>query len=441
MGFAPIPYIIHDLNRLPRELVYKILDDLPLYQILKLLVRNDPYVSSCIQNHIYYRTLFSSDDVSAVKTSFVLWFDIVQRNHQDHHHIIPVILEQTYASVPRTSLPTLETLQAKIDDSIANMLFVREPQLAIIDALERSGRAVRLPENLDTDCNENRWLWMKAQQQALNDVKSAQLYRLADLLFTYPHMLKKTSDPGEGARSNFAHIINRLHREGLRVQKDWIFRKNFCRLKNLEDIPPIWSYGKKPKPGESVTIRSHLKLHGAYLFDSDELPLVPIQKYRQFFRRTLLQNPPLRCTTAEKEEIGETTSIVDEISSLLKTLNWIRPQYPQQTKAPAPAPPSRPPTLHAYPATIVQDLRTVLVGLRDGHQKRQPHLYWRKSLPLRRDPLKVEFRLFPHEERQLKWLEAVCRCCGYMEEMVQGVGARSKEGEREGIAFLGGLDE
>lgn len=54
------PAFINGLTRLPRELVHRVLDDLPLIKVLQIISHKIAYLDECILSHLGYRRVFPS---------------------------------------------------------------------------------------------------------------------------------------------------------------------------------------------------------------------------------------------------------------------------------------------------------------------------------------------------------------------------------------------
>ncbi|MCJ1382465.1 hypothetical protein MMC17_005578 [Xylographa soralifera] len=414
---------VKNLSKLKQKLVHKVLDDLNVIRVLNLYARNDDSICHCIRTHKYYQTLFPNNQESQILIrTFHLWQSVAQQNRLLYADYI-FDLRRPYSTFSYCQLPTLDSLMEPLQSYIAPKVFVLPIYLAICDTMALDAD-VLVPEvkvgPQDLDIQERRWQCMKACQEALNARKSKQLYRLANLVERYPHMLKKHLDPAVEARPNSKHIVNYFLSCAEKVKKEWCFRSG-QRITSL----PSWLEDVVNLP----------KLCCTSVFRGDGLPLVPVRKYRELFKAQLRVNPP----QVDEAKSQTSRSLAYSIKSLSE--RWDKRRLSEKiedihlTQSP-----------HKYPEDVLQDYITAIQGLYKYTYERERREYddvysreqeeeakrYQRQHKFRRghDPFsfktpgelgykrprkQLPYKLYAHNDTQLDWLEAFLKTCSYME--------------------------
>lgn len=196
------------------------------------------------------------------------------------------LFEADLRIVPNTDLTDTSIATCTTRSLHRTSLVLKEYHIVILRSLDPNGpafpsigpKSAPLVDKLNV--YKARWLWMKSHQQALNDRKSYQLNRLAAIVDKYPHMIKRSKDPGEGARPNHRRISNSLRHYATCVQEDRIFAN-----------PTNDSHGR----GYWTPPRTHCK----FLFRGELLPFVPIKKYLDLYKEMAVKTSELTAGSAD----------------------------------------------------------------------------------------------------------------------------------------------
>jgi len=371
------PGFIPGLTKLPRELVHKVLDDLPVIKILQIISHKIQYLDQCITTHIRYRRMFDSQaSINSVVDYFILYREIKRATQ-----------------APLTLLPGLETYGSSIVGQRSYEWRLRTYLVSRIDLdltlspVEQnllnpwgSGQCPSKPGERDPDQLEQfwkRWNWIKDSKLNLNVEKASHFTKAADLITAYPgnFMLKTPLDPNQGApRRNVDHIANRFRLTARKV---------------LRDHRILYKY--KGYCGQAV----------------DGLILVPYDRYLEMFLDVFRKHPL-------------SGSESNDIYSKLENLS-LNTEVKVDTK----------PGKSIYPDNIAADLQVVLKGITyvyTGSPLRIiPRIDWTARVPVflinhakctGMHLCAVKSRE-PHDPRELEWLEAFLKVVFWMSENLE----------------------
>jgi hypothetical protein len=255
-----LPNIIRGFISLPVEIVHQILTDLPITKIFKLASYNVQYMDDCILTHLDLQRMFPSrDHLTTAKTHFKLYTDIQlrRRSRAEGECMAAEYLLQTAAM---SDLALYHSLIYWFRNYILEALADAEHRVPFLSAYSPTP----LPhvwDNATIAGLEARWIALNTAQQVLNDRRASQLRRLAELMTTYPGMLRMLSDRTRECRQTTAHIVQHL-------------RGSADRIENSQVLST--------------------KAVARALFRFDFLPIVPYDKYLRLFLKVIKRYPASR---------------------------------------------------------------------------------------------------------------------------------------------------
>jgi hypothetical protein len=404
---GPTPAFVTKLQRLPPEIVHQILDCLPLYKVLNLLAHRTPYVANCVLTHPQLKEVFQSLwGITQVLDCFVLFRDIRNFCRQPLNHI--PVLTLHYSREARMSVPYSDLRDKLIDDMIDDIRDHLRLELHDIDLL-RSSTGYPPPLDITFENHVNRWLWIKRAKERMNASKAAQWNKAADLLTSYPTLLKKTHDPSQGEpRRNTAHITNRFRGNAKRCLND-------RRLVHPRNRPCVLGV--------------------------DLIELVPYDRYLRLFLNTLPKHPPANDVDTLTSSFCNVNINLIEAFGTSSRNNGTTNQVQGES--------------YNYPPNIASSLQTAMDGLfyvytgstelviprfrwiaargpdfDDGGKVEVPKFCidskphrWSLSEEFHRCPVK---KRKPFDEREYRWLEAFAEVVAWMQEEF---GSEALEGE------------
>ena len=315
--------LVRNLRALPTEILFKILDDLPVYAILRVACSGDERINECILQHGKYSALFSSGGTfEELKRYFKLYDEVytgAQLPKLEEESILALDISM-YSSGHRSSdtvsgprsAPVSRTLDSSciktyLHSRIWQVLQMAEKHLDVLNNFINNpkNKLRRVWDFSTIDNLESRWRTICDAEIALNTVKSRQITRLADLLEMYPDLLLSSTDMvqefcGSG-HPNAHHMASRY-----RVMAKKIL------------LPQV--FAQRP-----------LGLRGACLFASNTLPVIPTWQSLRVFLAGLEQ---YSCAMAE-----EFRRDVNSEGAKEKRHH------------------------HSYPHNIEEDIRTTLMGI------------------------------------------------------------------------------
>lgn len=442
----PKSVLVKNLTALPTELVFKILDDLPIYATLKLACSEDERINACILKHAKYTTLFSSGETLAdIKRYFKLYdqvYTVVALQKLEENSILALdvslysrrrfLLPGWSGNYSDTS-PDISFIRNYLHDKIWKVLQTADDHLTLLNGFiqDPKKRLQRVWDFSAIDNLEQRWHSIRDSETTLNSIKSAQITRFANLLETYPrHFLTSTDMEQE------------FRKPGHPKAQHLVFSYRVEARKMLH--PQVFGKGSKGRG-----------LRSARLFAPSNLPIIPTRYSLNIVLAGLEQYP---CATAEdlrrdgkmKDAKGGDkhhaypSSVEDDIRTALTGLTYVYAN-PQAPRTPGEFPEvafrrtdNTPYSLPSEgccckPTSIStacrkrpysaekQSKRQKWVEQKEMMIKTvegQPHFCIPARLPKR--PLKGYNGTlntgWPHDERELEWLEAYLRVVRYMSE-------------------------
>ncbi|KAE8392462.1 hypothetical protein BDV23DRAFT_192579 [Aspergillus alliaceus] len=202
--------IVQCLSPLPRELAHQILSDIRIWDILRLLIHNNPNVTTDILTHPHLRKVLPEDPQalnSFIQTA-TLYRDVCAA-----HHLQPAPLSSPLAKNTQAWKSDYKDLTNYMHSRIFLELRLDGWKHEILS--RHTPPESPFPEVWDYSTISNmqtRWNTIQAAQATLNQRRAMQLRHAADLLEANPDILKKTRDPSQTPRKNPGHVVQLFRR-------------------------------------------------------------------------------------------------------------------------------------------------------------------------------------------------------------------------------------
>lgn len=413
--------LISSLSKLPTETLHQVIDDVTLYHLLRLCVacrtapddespeaRGKQHITNAVLTHIYYQNLFPTpESLSNLLRWFAIYDAILnETNERKTPHYHPLSVNSASAQKGPThgyqfrDIRSLENLENYIRSQVIDRLSYLGYR-AFANLQPYTTTSLITPWQFsDVDNVEARWEAINYAQRRLNEARSEQLRRCAEIFEKYPTLLCVVGDPHDSPPRNPNHIIARLRVDSKRVLKNHIVRgSRHCR----------------------------------YVFFCGRFPLTPLEWTLSVFLRMVppplpLPPPPSHATSETSENAA---ADIDIFGACLKSISFADPE-----------------TGHSYPPEIARDIETAILGMPFRYYTPNPGPKKAEicaELPSRRT-INTPFSEFvegedrvvqspsfsrgsyfidpeaTHNEKEFEWLEAFCRCVDYR---------RKLEGERK----------
>ncbi|KAJ5612534.1 hypothetical protein N7510_005728 [Penicillium lagena] len=216
----PLQAVVRGLVTTPPELTHQIIDDLRVWDILRLLIHDNLYINDCILSHQTCGQVFDHDHgiLAKVREAARFYYEFYS--------------DCQLEMAPKNSILALNILSVKskrynqILDTMHSRIYAQIQSATKIANLNRyapehtSGPG--LPEVWDystVEALEERWNATKEARGNLAHKSIAQLRWAADMLQTNPDILKRTLDPGQQPRRNIAHVVQRMRSSADKIAK------------------------------------------------------------------------------------------------------------------------------------------------------------------------------------------------------------------------------
>ncbi|ERF73744.1 hypothetical protein EPUS_00998 [Endocarpon pusillum Z07020] len=283
------PPSLHGLSlaeKLPRELVYMVLGQLPLVKILQILSHKNQYLDECVFGQLEWQFLFSSPaDISRVRDLFILYCEIRRFTRkpltadfselgQGHTRLVRWFATSSY-SAEQLKQKLIQQIDGDltfnpVDEALLRIGVTSDypahgTESSLSTRYHRVREASPKDENLpisNTTTNYTahaddsnlwaRWDWVKEAKLKLNATKARQLAIAAGLMSRFPEklMLKKPRDPLQGPRENLAHIEYGFRRRAEKISRDRRIHHQLTRgcypgVDNIELVPYdrcLWTF-------------------------------------------------------------------------------------------------------------------------------------------------------------------------------------------------------
>ncbi|KAE8422929.1 hypothetical protein BDV36DRAFT_290744 [Aspergillus pseudocaelatus] len=226
--------IITSFSTLPREVAHQILNDIRIWDILRLICYNDAHINTDILTHPTLGRLLHYDP------------EILDEVRKTADIYRTVCTAHNLTAAPLSSPLALNTQTFKSDyKAITNYMHHRLIEELYLESWKRDVLAHYTPLPAVWDSStiqglEARWNAIQDAQLKLNTRKASQLRKAADLLETNPDIVKKMIDPSQALRKNIPHIVQRIRGTEKRVKWQSLLRGG--RLKGMS----WFAYGHFP---------------------------------------------------------------------------------------------------------------------------------------------------------------------------------------------------
>lgn len=217
MGNQKIPTssIVSNIATMPTELAHQIIDDLRVWDVLKLLYYDNDRVDACIMSHPICGNMFGADPENLAKWKFAahLYQDIflaVGKGFVQDHCGTNYLGTNIHCIVPQKYGETWNYMKSRIHDELN--IHWRKTDLTRFGAPDYSngmeGRNLKTFHSFE----EQRKCWHDIQKAKANlfQLRASELRWSADMLEANSDILKRTLDPTQEVRPNTAHIVSRL---------------------------------------------------------------------------------------------------------------------------------------------------------------------------------------------------------------------------------------
>lgn len=259
---APLPVIVKRLAATPPEIVCEILNDLRIWDVLRLICYNDTAINNAVLVNRWYGELFEHniDFLQAMREVAQLYWDFGREmrwklaplnsplallmgtsSDMGSHTLMNKVRSQKLKFSNEVTLGDAVLPPQKYADNQGYIMIreYMELQIAMHLDLLSAPRFKLLPLYSDkshplppkstdytVDGMKRQWQALKNAQRNLTEHRVRQLTRAADLLESNPDILKLASDPGQHRRENIAHIIDGMKRRMQQMSKNSMIRRD-----------------------------------------------------------------------------------------------------------------------------------------------------------------------------------------------------------------------
>ncbi|KAE8150933.1 hypothetical protein BDV25DRAFT_153543 [Aspergillus avenaceus] len=212
--------LVRDFNEVPMEICQQILSDVRVWDVLRLLVQNDTWTNACIASHPLLAPIFSSDEVVAKTREIAdIYWDACMCYHLAAAPPDSPLALNVQALGPAKQ--NLASINHYMLQKLGNLWSVWYMDL---DKLRRHSTTPDLLQKVwdlhSVEGIKARRDAIHAAQKCLNEKKTAQIFRAADLLESNPDILKKTVDPSQVQRKNVGHLVSRYMIDARKISKE-----------------------------------------------------------------------------------------------------------------------------------------------------------------------------------------------------------------------------
>ena len=213
MNMAPNHKVIASLSTLPRELAHQILNDIRIWDILRLICHNNAHINTDILTHPTLGRLFHYDTsvLDEVRAAADLYRTVCAA-----HSLTAAPLTSPLALNAQTFNSDYKEITNYMRHRLIDELYL-DPWK--VDVLSRYAPLPTVWETGTIAGLEAGWNTIQAAQQKVNTRKAVQLHKAADLLEANPDVLKKMVDPSQTPRKNIPHIVGRIRGAEKRVAR------------------------------------------------------------------------------------------------------------------------------------------------------------------------------------------------------------------------------
>ncbi|KAL8692186.1 MAG: hypothetical protein Q9218_002744, partial [Villophora microphyllina] len=224
------------LDKVPREIAHNILDNLTVSQVLQLAScqEDSDYLDQCILGHPRYQHLFDPPyTLTDIQDFFIVYHGlrtslnlVLAPSSSPLGHSIGIFssngirIVQNYLPhyLAKKSLQML-TLHGRYPWTYLDIY----PR-TLVDTLGRPliGELEQSKPHTAQQCQAifERWQRTVEAQQMINDMRAAQLRRMAEIYKTYPDLVKGFDDPSQKPRRNVQHTASLLRNLARKVGRE-----------------------------------------------------------------------------------------------------------------------------------------------------------------------------------------------------------------------------
>ncbi|KAJ5475031.1 hypothetical protein N7539_008097 [Penicillium diatomitis] len=211
MTAPPFGEIVRSLSLMPTEMAHAIIEDLRVFDVLNLLVCDDPRVTAAISSHRGCQAVFGT-----APGTFCERKELIKKYWALANRIGSGSINFWYRSVIafNVNCAGLQHLPSILDDLHAHVLEYIKDQTSVVNMNRFTVSSKGIPPvtsassvaQLEECCTAIR----EAKTHFLEKA-SGQLRRACILLENNPDLLKRTMDPDQKPRPNTAHIVARMN--------------------------------------------------------------------------------------------------------------------------------------------------------------------------------------------------------------------------------------
>lgn len=199
--------LVENLARLPTELALDIIKDLRVWDIVKLMLRNDPIVNHHLLAHKRCRKFLGEDAEALAKTREQVraYLDLAERWNLDlnfpHNSIYErSLFDNRYSNwgvVETVHHRFWETIPTSVDELLAPYVDNQKglPKVTVSSSVEEYAQYLDM---------------MMQAKTVMSQMCHAQLLRIAALLEENPDILKRTMDTEQKRRPNTQHMVSQM---------------------------------------------------------------------------------------------------------------------------------------------------------------------------------------------------------------------------------------
>lgn len=257
---APLPAIAKRLAATPPEIVCEILNDLRIWDVLRLVCYNNPSINNAVLLNRWYGEIFENNIELLLEMREVaqMYWDFAREMRWKLAPLnsplalltgIPLdmgkhlymrswgkrIMIPSGSVIPQSFvLPTRKDSENQHYTIISKYMQLKiaihlhelcDQRFKLLPFYSDKSRPLP-PESIDytLDDLKSRWYALRNAQNNLVEHRVRQLTRAAHLLESNPDILKLASDPGQQRRENIAHIIGGMKRRMQQMSKNSMIR-------------------------------------------------------------------------------------------------------------------------------------------------------------------------------------------------------------------------
>ncbi|KAJ5081675.1 hypothetical protein NUU61_009939 [Penicillium alfredii] len=231
MSNLPFYSIVNALATTPPELVHQIIDDLRVWDVLRLLCHNNERVNASLLSHPLCRKLLGHDAEALSKTRAVAQFYwdffreinvcLAKSDYYYYWRTAPWVLNLNIHCVePNDYKHVLWNMLTRLYENIRQQGLVVDlnrylpPGTAPLRSFSCFPEAGEFPSFEEL---KDHWQIIKQAKANLVAQTSSQLLWAADLLEANPDILKRTLDPEQKQRPNTAHIVSVMRGKAAKI--------------------------------------------------------------------------------------------------------------------------------------------------------------------------------------------------------------------------------